>query len=270
MENLIDANYHSHTSRCGHAYGKDEEYVKAALSQGFKVLGFSDHVMLPGVVQKGMRGDYSLLDDYIDSVLSLKNEYQGRIEILLAFECEWYSKEFADYYRDLLEKRGFDYLILGQHCRRVGGRITFYSNFPDRKQAVEQYAKDLIEGMESRLFAYVAHPDNYLLWHDEWDEVSEKAAWMICKKAKELNLPLEINMGPSRWKGKTSPDDLSFCCYPYPKFFEIAKEIGNEVIIGVDAHSPSDYLNSDFGWAADFARKMGLSPLKRLILPSRK
>ena len=36
-------NYHTHTTRCFHAIGKDEEYVKAAIQANIKELGFSDH-----------------------------------------------------------------------------------------------------------------------------------------------------------------------------------------------------------------------------------
>ena len=41
------ANYHTHTWRCQHARGTEEEYVKAAIKQGFGVLGFSDHTPWP-------------------------------------------------------------------------------------------------------------------------------------------------------------------------------------------------------------------------------
>lgn len=37
------ANYHTHTPRCNHAQGSEQEYVDAALSAGLKILGFSDH-----------------------------------------------------------------------------------------------------------------------------------------------------------------------------------------------------------------------------------
>ena len=36
-------NYHTHTKRCMHACGKDEEYVLAAIANGYEELGFSDH-----------------------------------------------------------------------------------------------------------------------------------------------------------------------------------------------------------------------------------
>ena len=35
-------NYHSHTKRCGHAIGEDEEYVLAAIANGYTKMGFSD------------------------------------------------------------------------------------------------------------------------------------------------------------------------------------------------------------------------------------
>ena len=39
-------NYHSHTARCGHAWGTDEEFIQAAIEAGFGVLGFSEHTPL--------------------------------------------------------------------------------------------------------------------------------------------------------------------------------------------------------------------------------
>ncbi len=268
MKTLIDANYHSHTFRCGHAYGSDENYVLEAMRHGFKAIGFSDHVILPGTTQPGMRGDPSLLEEYISSVCSLKKKYAGQIEVYLAFECEWYHEEYASYYRDLLLKRGFDYLILGQHCFRTGDRFVYYSQVADDKQAIDLYVRDVLSAIDSGLFAYIAHPDHFLIWYGKWDETAEKASWKICRAAKEKGLPLELNMGPSRWKAKTSLDDLSIVCYPYPKFFEIAKQVGNDIVIGVDAHDPSDYVKSDFEWIIDFAQRLGLKPLKRIKFPS--
>ncbi len=39
----MEKNYHTHTPRCGHAWGTEREYVHRALELGMKVLGFSDH-----------------------------------------------------------------------------------------------------------------------------------------------------------------------------------------------------------------------------------
>ena len=45
----LDYCLHTHTKRCGHAFGADEEYVQAAIDAGIKVLGFSDHIFLPNI-----------------------------------------------------------------------------------------------------------------------------------------------------------------------------------------------------------------------------
>ena len=34
------ANYHTHTPRCNHAVGSEEEYIQQALNAGMKILGF--------------------------------------------------------------------------------------------------------------------------------------------------------------------------------------------------------------------------------------
>ena len=36
-------NLHTHTYRCHHASGKDEEYVIKAIQNGYDLMGFSDH-----------------------------------------------------------------------------------------------------------------------------------------------------------------------------------------------------------------------------------
>ena len=64
----MKANFHTHTTRCGHASGTDEDYVRAALAQGFGVLGFSDHVPWPyrsGFRHPGVRMDVSDLPELL-------------------------------------------------------------------------------------------------------------------------------------------------------------------------------------------------------------
>lgn len=39
----MKTNYHTHTTRCMHAVGNDEDYVRSAIKGGFQELGFSDH-----------------------------------------------------------------------------------------------------------------------------------------------------------------------------------------------------------------------------------
>ena len=77
-------NYHTHTARCYHASGKDEEYVKAAIKAGIKELGFSDHTPwhYDSSFKATMRMPESQLDDYIESIRYLKEKYKDRILLI--------------------------------------------------------------------------------------------------------------------------------------------------------------------------------------------
>ncbi len=266
-------NYHSHTKRCGHAEGEDEEYVLSAIENGYEVYGFSDHVMLPGREQKGMRGSYeSCAQDYFESVRALKRKYEDKIEIHLAFEAEWYYDHYKRYYEDLLKKGIVEYLILGQHCfiDETTDRITFYGQLQDKKAAVRRYKNDLIAGMMSGDFIYVAHPDLFMQWYPYWDEFSKDIAVEIIKAAKELDMPLELNMGPSRW-GERSGNGKDFeVCYPNEDFWHLLAKEGMKCIVGVDNHRPSELADSPYDWMRRFIERHSLHPLERLDLPNKK
>ena len=42
----MNYNYHTHTYRCGHATGNEEEYILFAIENGIKYMGFADHFPL--------------------------------------------------------------------------------------------------------------------------------------------------------------------------------------------------------------------------------
>ena len=258
MDNL-EYNYHTHTSRCGHAFGKDEEYVLNAIKQGYKRIGFSDHVILPGIIQPGMRGDPSLLDDYIYSVHYLRDKYKDKIEIKLGFECEWYGDKFKSYYESLLKEKGFDYLILGQHCRFSNDRIRFYGDIPflTNEERCKLYVDDLCKGISSGLFSYVCHPDVFIYFFGYLPSFKD-VSYKIALTAKEHNIPLEINLARTRPYGFPSIRPPYEQIYPFPPFWEIVKEVGNEIVVGVDAHKPTDFISTPYKDVNEFIKTLGL------------
>lgn len=239
---LVKKNYHTHTNRCGHAYGSDEEFVLAAINCGYTNLGITDHVFLPGVEQTGIRGNYSLLDDYLNSINALKTKYRDDIEIKIGFEAEYYD-DFIDYYKDLLESGKIDYLVLGQHCyyNKEENKLIFYNSIHHDFNMLQKYKNDLIKGMDSGLFSFVAHPDLYMSGYDCWDEHAIQVAHEICQAAVRNKLPLEINLAGARhFRNKTHVPSG----YPFDAFWEIVKLYPIEVTIGVDAHVPSEFAAS--------------------------
>ena len=113
----MKANYHTHTSRCGHASGTDEQYVRAAIKQGFDELGFSDHVPWPyedGFTNPGVRMSVLQLSQYLNSVRELAERYRDKIHILAGFECEYFP-DYMNWLEDMAAENELDYLIFGNH-----------------------------------------------------------------------------------------------------------------------------------------------------------
>ena len=60
----MKTNYHTHTTRCMHATGDDEDYVLSAIKGGYRILGFSDHT--PWKYRTDYVADMRMLpEDYI-------------------------------------------------------------------------------------------------------------------------------------------------------------------------------------------------------------
>lgn len=230
-------NYHTHTKRCLHAVGEDEEYVLAAIEAGYEQIGFSDHCPWPfeGYVST-MRMKPEEIDSYVSSVKALKEKYKDKISIKLGFECEYFPQYF-DYMKKALEKYEFDYIILGHHFSpdEKGG---VYNGFITAPQEVEQYTNEVIAAMESGMFSYVAHPDLYMRRYPFFDETAERSAKRIIEKSNELSIPLEYNLlGIAHGKSDGRQG------YPYPDFWRLAGKMGATAVIGIDAHDPKAYLD---------------------------
>jgi len=221
------ANYHTHTPRCGHAVGEEEEYVRHALKRGLKTLGFADHTpyLFPGDYYSNFRMRPEELPAYADTVRGLRDAYRGQIDVRLGVEAEYYPDLFRDTL-SLLRENGVEYMLLGQHC--CGNEIGFpHNNFPtDREEDIKRYCHQTMEAMNTGLFTYFAHPD--MLGFTGDDGVYTRYMRELCREAKGCDMPLEINLLGVEENRK----------YPRRLFWEIAAEEGCAVVLGCDAHRP--------------------------------
>ena len=238
---MIRSNYHTHTFRCGHAIGSDEEYVLQAIGLGLQNLGFSDHVMLENITQENVRGNFSARIGYFNSIRDLANRYQERIKIYLGFEAEP-LKEYFPYYRSLLESGTIDYLILGNHCTLDKGILRAFFGKNTSKKSLYEYRDTLIRGLETGLFSCIAHPDYFMDSYLKWDYHAKKVSRDIIKAAIRYDVPLEFNFALIR-RGKVQKGKELRYGYPYLKFWEMVKKYNAKVIIGLDAHSPDDLIS---------------------------
>jgi len=232
----MEFNLHTHTIRCFHAEGEDEDYVKAAIDAGFEQLGFSDHI--PYVFKDGYVSHMRMAPDeageYISSIKALREKYKDKIDIKIGFEMEWYP-DLVDGEIEFLKTLDIDYLLLAQHFTKNECEPT--SKYAGSKTisiaTLDAYIKQLLDGARSGMFTYVCHPD--LINFAGSKKIYEEKIGNMLRELKELDLPLEYNFlgySESRW-------------YPTDRFWKLAKSVGNRVVLGLDAHTPKAFEQRD-------------------------
>lgn len=244
----MKANFHTHTFRCNHAGCSDQRYVDVALEAGITTLGFSDHT--PYV---GFDGDYysfyrmrpEQLADYTESVNSLREEYKGKIDVHLGLEAEYYPRLF-DGLLEFLKPYGIEYLIMGQHFIDDDQYGTSVHHITEEAQLVK-YTDQCIEGLNTGLFSYLAHPD--IPKFDQSSPAFRREMERLCRASNDLGLPVELNvLGIFRERH-----------YPCEEFLRVVKECDSTVILGVDAHLPDQFLdNASIDRAYELIDKYGL------------
>lgn len=254
------ANYHTHTRRCNHATGEDREYVETAIAAGFKTLGFSDHSPYfyssdpsdehyPFYMMKRHEAE-----EYFNSVRTLRDEYKNDIEIRLGVEMEYYPRDFERTY-DLILSLGCEYCILGQHFLDndilVGRKPSSYAT--EDTARLDFYVDRCIEAMKTGKFIYLAHPDVLHFVGDA--DYYAAASRRLCEAAKAHGVPIELNLLGIR-EGRY---------YPNEDFWRVAGEVGGDVILGVDAHTPESFLDPEqYEKANEYVGKFGLNVIHTL------
>lgn len=235
-------NFHTHTTRCKHAIGTDEDFVKAAIEGGFDILGFADHApwAFDSSYVSHCRMTAGQWTDYKQSVLALKNKYEGQVDIHLGLECEYYEK-YIDQLKHLRDD-GCEYLILACHFLHTEETNPYVGLSCRQDDEVLHYAEETVKGIRSGLFSYVAHPDLFMMHREGFSSVCMEASDMICQAAKEAHMPIEYNLLGLLGELTGHPRG-----YPHQDFWQYIRKWDNDVILGVDAHDPAQ-LRDDSVW----------------------
>lgn len=244
---MLYHNYHTHTPRCRHAFGDEREFIETAIASGFKTLGFSDHAPYPFpdsdfYSAHRMRPDE--LFAYAEKIRALAKEYEKDIRVLCGFELEYYPKYHAQEMAFLKQIQP-DYCIMGQHFTR--NEIDGYYVYGNADYDLEDYVTQTLEGLATGDFLYLAHPD--LAGASFPAEIAKRAHRRLCEGAKKLGIPLEINLYGIR----------DHRTYPSKAFFEIAAEVGNDIVIGTDSHTTNSLSDlSSLEIAEKMVEELGL------------
>lgn len=235
--------FHVHTSRCGHAeLVSDESYVIEALDLGASGIWFTDHAPFPGNPFRS-RMKFSELEYYLESLLRLKQKYNGYVHIGL--EAEYFpSYDQSGYYRKLSQDPRIECMLLGQHMAEAGEDEYSFS-WSDEKLNAEEYkalGNAIVCGINSGYFHAVAHPDRIFRRCRTWTEDMSDLSRSIVECAMRKAVPLEINIS-----------SMKNAHQYWPEFWKIAEEA--KQITGLDAHS-IDEMRRNYSYQNELLQKM--------------
>ena len=165
-------------------------------------------------------------------------------------EVEYIPGEFEKL-RQYLARFGCEYLIMGQHY--VDG--VYVRFIPEDEQKFCGHISQILEGLSTGAFLYLAHPDLFV-WEGP-EEVYIREMTRLCEGVKKLGIPMEYNLLGLR-KGRNYPDD---------RFWRIAAEVGNTVILGIDAHQSEEMeIAAVERQAKDHLKELGMIPIETVKL----
>jgi histidinol-phosphatase (PHP family) len=245
---MINGNYHTHTRRCKHAYGTDEEYVLAAIKAGYDELAFTDHApwnLLSDETDR-IRMHMREMSDYVESIRSLQVKYQDQIKILVGLEAEYFEDRMDDL-KALVSQYQLDLIVLGNHFHKKDSNDTYYGNYRNYRNLYQDYLEDSIKAMRSGVYKIFAHPDLFLKTANVMNERTIEMINTICDVALETDTIMEYNLGGKRYRDY----------YPNDAFWKIVASRGCKIIVGVDAHDPKHLLDVKMmNDARDFLTKL--------------
>ena len=254
-------NLHTHTTFCD---GKNtpEEMVERAILLGFDSLGFSGHA--PSV----QRTDWEMekTEKYKAEILRLKQKYEGKIELFLGIELDYYSK-------GAVSEDGFDYKIGSVHMAyKDGQKIDFDHGYEFSKGYIDNlfggdaiaYSRayyELLADMPNRLdFDFVGHIDvltKFSEKHPELIPTESKEYKSLALEAlhalRERHELFEVNTGAISRGHRTTP-------YPAPFILDEMKRLDCKLVLTSDCHN-ADFLDCNFKAAKEYLLAHGFDTL---------
>ncbi|MBQ6646704.1 MAG: histidinol-phosphatase HisJ family protein [Clostridia bacterium] len=256
---MIRSNPHTHTD---YVDGKSpaRDMIKRALELGFTSLGFSEHAYQPDIEPL-----YGLTDPnrqrYINEIVSLRREYEGRIRIWLGLEIDRMSPESGE---------GLDYFIGANHYltsrngdfAAVDGDADLLEAYVARAfdgswdRAIERYFKDYADFVEKKPPAIIAHFDLICKSNRKRHWFREDGALIDCGKVAMRRMirscrVLEVNTGGMARSGQPCP-------YPVQPLLAFWRELGGQVIPSSDCHR-AHQLDAFFDIAPEYMRAAGFT-----------
>ena len=219
---------HNHTTRCNHATGSIDAYMRYAIDQEIKVYGFSEHA--PMDFDEGYRLGFQEMEAYQNDILTAREKYEKEIDIRLGYEVDWLPGHMDERVLDA----EVDYLIGSVHFINKWGfdNPEFIGGWEERDvdEIWQAYFEAVTEMVKSDLFDIVGHLDLIKVFK----YLPKKEIILLAKEAllaiKDADMVLEINAAGLR---KPIAE-----IYPSIPLIEEAYALNIPITFGSDAHAP--------------------------------
>lgn len=262
---------HTHHKRCGHAIDDIRDYIEAAIKIDLDVIGISDHSpyfysehdhLYPHITMKK-----SEFTTYIAEVLALKQEYKGKIDVLLGVESDYFP-EYISYYQEAFKNHPFDYIIGSVHF--VEGDSIFNKHRweglleEEKVQLKDKYYQLIEQSAKSGLFHILGHIDAMKGYYPAFSQIDSLALEKTLKVIGEEQVAIEVNTsGGTKDCGGW---------YPSNEILERALFYNVDITFGSDAHKP-DRVGEDFDLVKAQLKEIGFKQWcyykqkKKVIVP---
>lgn len=240
---------HMHTPLCKHAEGEPEEYAEMALQRGLKGIVFTCHSPMPDRWWPEVRMDVEQLDDYIAMVQRAASAYEGRLDVKLGMEMDFFPG--MEWWVERLNERCEFHHVLGSvHFFGRHYKERFFKS--DLLDFQKTYFSHVAESAETGLFDTLAHPDlvkNFQpgLWQFE---LIEDHLGNCLDRIARTGVAMELNTsGINKAMREFNPG---------PQMLRMMQERGIPVVLGSDSHIPRR-VAADFDGALDALEAAGYS-----------
>ena len=269
------SNYHSHCTFCD-GRSTPEDFVKFAISHGFRAYGFSSHSPLPFETFWNMSKDD--MPEYLAEINRLKEKYAGRLEIYTSLEIDYLDETYNPsiaYFQELpLDYRigSIHFLPLSEHLSE-DNMVCIDGAFADYKDSVDRYFEGKISKLVTRYFDstlkmieaggidIVGHMDKIYMNGHKCEGFSFDADWYqkpfkaVLDLIAQKGLMVEVNT-----KNLIKKQQI----FPRKEYLGLLKDMNIPVIVNSDCHYP-DLVNDGRTEACEILKEIGFKTTRELI-----
>ena len=269
------SNYHSHCTFCD-GRSTPEDFVKFAISHGFRAYGFSSHSPLPFETFWNMSKDD--MPEYLAEINRLKEKYAGRLEIYTSLEIDYLDETYNPsiaYFQELpLDYRigSIHFLPLSEHLSE-DNMVCIDGAFADYKDSVDRYFEGKISKLVTRYFDstlkmieaggidIVGHMDKIYMNGHKCEGFSFDADWYqkpfkaVLDLIAQKGLMVEINT-----KNLIKKQQI----FPRKEYLGLLKDMNIPVMVNSDCHYP-DLVNDGRTEAFEILKEIGFRTTRELL-----